>query len=216
MAALDNFPAVVVEADFVPVVNLADLPSVFPCPPNPDSVLFGWLYSAGSILYGFDESGFPHGHGNTTVAYALTPAAARVLIDFFDREMHESEPGRYRLWETYLGIFLRKQRGVLNYLPVYQYGEHGGRANAEHASAGVRSWHQADVLWGPLAFLPDYANGSRIRLTTYRLRSWLRGVYRIGSMRFFDPRHISDRSSRGRAYMAAFSILRMVRLGHRI
>jgi hypothetical protein len=28
----------------------------------------GWLYSPGSILYGIDAEGFPHGRGNTMVA----------------------------------------------------------------------------------------------------------------------------------------------------
>lgn len=216
LAAAQTSTSMVVEADFVPVADFADLPCVFPVHADSNEPRFGWLYSAGSVLYGFDECGFPHGHGNTTVAYALTPGAAAVLLGFFEREMRLDDPGRYRLWETYLGIFLRKERGVLNYIPVYQYGEHGGRANTEHGAAGVRSWHQADVLWGRLAFLPDYAMGSEVRFAAYRVRSWARGVYRVLSMRFFDPRYVNNDSSRGRAFMAIFSIFRMLRLGHRL
>ena len=56
-----------------------------------------------------------------TVAYVLTPSAAKALLEFYEKEMSRPNPGEYRLWETYVGVFLRKQKGILNYLPVYSY-----------------------------------------------------------------------------------------------
>ena len=204
--------ALVLEADFVPVRNFGQLKLPFPYSAGEDSAKFGWLYSGGSILYGFDPQGYPHGHGNTTVAYALTPGAARHLLDFASREIGAAGPGEYRAWETYMGIFLRKQVGVLNYIPVYQYGEHGGIENPEHRSTGIRGWHQADILWGPLAFEPGYAKGSLVRYRAIRARGWLRALYRLVTRRFFDPRYINSDSSQSRVFMATWSILRMFHL----
>jgi hypothetical protein len=119
-------PVIAVEADFVPVVDFGRQPLPFRwSSQNPSEALFGWLYSSGSILYGFDQHGFPHGHGNTTCAYVLTPAAAKALLDFYTDEMDRDNPGEYRSWETYVGIYLRKQRGTLNHIPIYQYGASG-------------------------------------------------------------------------------------------
>ena len=158
--------------------------------------------------------GFPFGHGNTTVAYVLTPATARHLIAFAERELSSADAGGYRLWETYLGIYLRKEAGVLNHIPVYQYGEHGGMMNAEPQAAGIRGWHQADVLWRRLAFLPAYAEGSQVRYRLIRLRGWLRGVARVITLRFFDPRYINPHTSRGRVPMAGLTISRLLHVAH--
>ncbi len=209
MAAERKEPTVVVEADFVPVIGLGQLPVPFP-EADPGTARFGWLYSAGSILYGIDECGLPHGHGNTTVAYALNRVAARHLLDFFEHEIRQPEAGAYRPWETYLGIFLRKERGVRNYFTPRQYGEHGGIANREHRLAGARAWHEADILAGRLAFLPPYARGSRARYRARRLRGWARGLYRLVTLKFFDPRYVNEDSARGRLAMAWFSVRRLL------
>ena len=204
-------PAIVVEAYFVPVRGFGRLPVPMPQHNEPGSG-FAWLYSAGSILYGFDTHGFPHGHGNTTVAYIVSPRIAGTLLDFFGREMANVDRRRYSQWETYLGIFLRKERDVLNYIPTYQYGEHGGLPSREHALHGVRAWHQADVLMCPLSFLPAYARGSRLRYAAIRARAIARGWARLALLRFYDPRYINADSSRGRIYMGWFSLARLLRL----
>jgi hypothetical protein len=202
---------IVVEADFVPVVSfgarVAPLPLV-----DEGSVGFAWLYSAGSTLYGFCKFGFPHGHGNTTVAYLLNGSAAKLLLDFFEREVAKNVKGDYVAWETYLGIFLRREKGVLNYIATCQFGEHGGRPQPEHAGQGVRSWHQADVLSDRLAFLPSYAQGSRVRYVGFRVRAILRGWVRLLTGRFFDPRYINSDTSQGRVRMMSYSVLRLLRL----
>jgi hypothetical protein len=207
-------PLIIVEADFVPVTGFGSLPLPFPL--NNSKAQFGWLYSAGSILYGVNELHFPHGHGNATVAYVATPGAANFLLTFYDKEMQRPDRGQYRLWETHLGIFLRWECGIYNYIPRYQYGEHGGIPNPEHALSKIRHWHQADMLWSRLAFMPQYARNQRLRYRLVRIRGWLRGVARLVTLRFFDPRHINEDSSRGRAFMCAFSALRILKMANLI
>jgi hypothetical protein len=204
-------PAIVLEADFVPVRGFAQLPLPFPYTGGAHDARFGWLYSGGSILYGFDEHGYPHGHGNTTVAYALTPKAARSLIVFFEREVAADGTGTYRMWDTYIGIYMRREAGILNHIPIYQYGEHGGLQNEEHRRAGIRGWHQADVLWRELCFLPNYANGWTFRYRIIRVRGWLRGIARLVTLRYWNPRFINSDTSRGLIIMAIFTLSRMFR-----
>lgn len=210
--AAGNVPAIVLEADFIPVRRFSEQWSPLPNVPDDASVGFAWLYSAGSILYGFDVHGFPHGHGNTTVAYVLTPRVAAILLDFYDREITRNEAGTYSQWETYLGIFLRKEMGILNHIPIYQYGEHGGLPQPEHLRQGIRAWHQADVLLGPLAFLPGYAQNKMVRYMYFRLRAITRGWVRLFLLRFYDPRYINDDTTRGKAAMAWFSVARLLRM----
>jgi hypothetical protein len=213
-------PIIVVEADFVPCLGFGQLPLPFAWSESCSEPKFGWLYSPGSILYGIDAEGFPHGHGNTTVAYVFTPAAAKSLLEFYEREMEAARPGEYRLWETYLGIFLRWEKGILNYIPIYQYGEHGGNPNKEHKGrlAGwhheIRGWHQADVLWNRLSFLPIYARQSQFIYRVLRTRARLRGWARLLTLRFFDPRSTNSDSSRGRSFMLMLSIARLLGLAH--
>src|SRR5262245_4598386 len=168
-------PVIVCEADFVPCIGFGSLPAPFLWPPRTRSEFgrFAWLYSAGSILYGIDEEGYPHGHGNTTVAYVLSPLAATACLEFFEMEMTRPNAGEYRLWETQLGIFLRWKRGIRNHIPIYQYGEHGGLPNREHSENRVRRWHQADILWNKLSFMPSYAQGNTVRYLFVRARGWL-------------------------------------------
>jgi hypothetical protein len=156
------------------------------------------------------------------VAYVFTPPAAKSLLEFYEKEMGAERPGEYRLWDTRLGIFLRWERGILNYIPVYQYGEHGGIPNKEHRGriAGwdreIRGWHQADVLWDRLTFLPIYARESQLLYRLFRIRGRLRGWARALTLRFFDPRDMNADSSRGPSYMLALSIVRLFGLAHLI
>lgn len=214
LVAAARLPALVVEADFVPVRDFGRLPLPFPCADPVNEARFGWLYSGGTILYGFDALGFPHGHGNSTVAYALTPAATPALLEFQDHELRENPRGEYTSWESRIGVHLRWRAGILNYFPIYHYGEHGGRPNLEHGQAGVRGWHQADVLFRPLAFLPGYAEGSQLRFRIVRGRAWLRGVLRLLTLRFFHPGRVNHDSSRGRLAMAGLSVARLLHLAH--
>jgi len=221
-ASQSHFPTIIMEADFVPCTGFSSLPLPFRWSPTCSEPKFGWLYSPGSILYGIDADGFPHGHGNTTVAYVVTPLAARALLEFYEKEIKTAQPGEYRLWDTYLGIFLRWERGILNYIPIYQYGEHGGIPNKGHKNRGlkdwgkVRGWHQADVLWNKLSFLPMYARGSYLLYGLFRIRGRVRGWVRLLTLRFFNPRDMNADSTRGPSYMLALSIARLFGLAHLI
>jgi hypothetical protein len=84
--------------------------------------------------------------------------------------------------------------------------------NREHRESGGRSWHEADILWGPLAFRPAYAEGRCLRFRLRRLRGWLRGVARLITLRFYDPRYINDDSRNRRVAMALFSIGRLAKV----
>ena len=203
---------IVVEADFVPVKNLATRSSPLPSNIQDKSVGFAWLYSAGSILYGFDKDGFPHGHGNTTVAYILTPRTASILIEFSKLVISNNPTLAYSNWETHLGIYLRKQHGILNYIPVYCYGEHGGIPQPEHSAAGVRAWHQADILLDTLEFQPPYAKGWKLIYKVIRFRSIFRGWYRFLTLRFYHPKYINSDSAKGRFAMGLFSLKRLLKL----
>ena len=203
---------IVVEADFVPVEDFGSAPSPMPDDTDRPEAGFCWLYSAGSILYGFDRDGFPTGHGNTTVAYMLTPRVASMLMKFVERELSRADPGKYSRWETYLGVYLRWECGILNYFPTYCYGEHGGISQSEHTRAGGRAWHQADMLLGRLAFLPAYADGSRLRYFAIRARAYLRGWVRLALLRFYDPRYVNSDSQKGRIAMAWYSCARLLRI----
>ena len=207
-----NCSAIVVEADFVPCKNFAALPAPMPLDSNGSGVGFAWLYSGGSTLYGFDPLGFPYGHGNTLVAYLLTPTAATSLLRFFDEIVRRTLPGAYSPWDSHLGIFLRRKCGILNYLPVYQYGEHGGVAQPEHGQNGLRAWHQADILARDLEFLPMYARGSHARFLLFRCRAYARGWARLLLLRFFNPKSINSSSARGRLFMAWYSVSRLLRM----
>ena len=222
-ASRSRCPTIIMEADFVPCEGFGELPLPFGWSPSCSEPKFGWLYSPGSILYGIDTEGFPHGHGVTAGAYLLTAPAAEALLEFYQREIATAQPGEYRLWDTYLGIFLRREKGILNYIPVYQYGEHGGIPNKGHKDRWikgwprkVRGWHQADVLWKKPSFLPMYARQSQFLYRLYRIRGRLRGWARLITLRFFDPRYTNADSSRGRSYMLLFSFVRLFGLAHLI
>ena len=187
--ALDE-DVIVCEADFVPVVRFGS--RTLPCPlsrPNEPGRM-AWLYGAGSILYAVDRRGFLYGHGQTAVCCYVSVGAARALLSFFELEAQKSDAGLYATWDTKVSVYLRRQRGVESYFTDRQLGEHGGLPNPEHARAGFRPWHHADLLAGRLAFLPAYAQGSRMRYLRRRLLARLRGIGRILLLRYFDPRFV--------------------------
>lgn len=185
IAAASHDFCIFVEADFVPVKGFGRLPVPFDPESCPDS--FAYLYAGGPVLYQVDDRGFPSGHACTTVCYLAGPAATKALLQFFDDEMSSNRSGHYRAWDTYMSIRLRRDKGIRCYLPFRQYGEHGGIANPEHGHNGIRTWHQADILFGPLRFLPPYAHGSWIRYRFVRIRGYLRGWFRLLAGKLLEP-----------------------------
>jgi len=172
---------IVVEADFVPVVGFGAQRMPF----NVNAKdYFGWLYCGGATLYEFDTDGLALGHSSGMVACLFWSEVAHALIEFADRELAQAKPGEYRIWDSYIGIYLRHEKGIRNALPFRNYGEHGGIARQEHTANSIRAWHQADRLIAPLAYLPQYAGGSRVKYRVIRLRAWLRSVYRLALGRY--------------------------------
>jgi hypothetical protein len=215
-AADSNCPVIILEPDFVPVRGFGQLPLPFPWHEGSHEPRIGWLYSSGSILYGIDKNGYPYGHGNTTVAYIISSQTAKELLRFFEQDMARDDRGDYRAWDTYMGPYLRWKCGILNYIPIYQYGEHGGRINPAHRQmdAMFGGVHRADLLWGRLAFLPLYAEQSRLKYLWGRTIGLVRGWGRVVLLRFYDPRCINADTDRGKVYMAAVSIARMLGVAH--
>ena len=202
----------VVEADFVPCRGLGSLP--LPFPPELRNRAWAWLYAGGPRLYEWWPGGYLRGHACTMVAGVMGPEIAQALVAFADAELARHGPEMLSPWDTYLQFELRK-KGKLSFFPARQYGEHGGIPNPEHALAGMgmKGSHQADVLWGPLHFLPPYARGSRLRYGGYRLRAKLLGAARLLAGRFIEPgtlRNVPD--PRVRRRMIATGIRRLLNL----
>lgn len=169
--------SVIVEADFVPVVGFGLLP--LPVPPDQVQRSLAYLYAVGPQFWDLASSpSCARGHAGGGVAYAISPAVARLMLEFFDEKNRANPSGDYYPWDAEIGYWL-KARGVQSFLPYRQFGEHGGIANPEHAKAGLGRPHQADALAGPLPFLPMYAKGSLIRFLRVRLRARAWGLIRL-------------------------------------
>jgi hypothetical protein len=208
-----GMPAIIVEPDFVPVRGFGAMTCPMPNDRANPAVGMAWLYACGPILYGIDKRGCLFGHATSVAGYLLTPEVAEKLLQFFEREMARPVPGEYRAWDSALGVYLRKECGVLNYLPYRQLGEHGSDSRAEHKAFGMsKNWHQADHLAAPLHFLPIYSEGSYLRFARYRLRAWSWGLVRLITLRYFNPKHVNESTARGRVRMAAVSVARMLPL----
>jgi hypothetical protein len=181
IAAGRDKPRIVVEADFVPVRGFADLPA--PIPPHDDTNFFGYLYTVGPQIWDLVRPGLACGHGGGLVATLIHPTVATMLLEFLEEQLAANPRGEYSPFDTKIGYWL-KDRGVESYIPYRHYGEHGGIGNPEHARAGLGRPHQADVLQGPLAFLPAYAEGSLMKSWATRTRARVWGLLRLAAGRY--------------------------------
>lgn len=151
-------PMLICEADFVPVRNLSTLP--MPYDPARLDVGIAWLYTCAPQIYSVSPERYATGFSTSMVAYILTPAGARKLVELASQIAHHPGPTQYSAWDSEIEEFLRK-RGLNGYVPWRNYGEHGGRPNPEHKKAGLSPAHRADVLHGQLAFTPIYAESQQ-------------------------------------------------------
>lgn len=179
--------AVVVEADFVPVVGFGKLRVPVPIEKLDSSVAY--LYACGAQAYDFYPGGYVRGHSASTVAYYCPPLAAELLCKYTDSLLKAHNPKEYWPWDTEVRVYLQ-ERGVISFLPFRQYGEHGGSGNPEHRSAGLMPTHRADVLFGKLHFLPDYAVGSRLNYYKTRIKYRAYGVVRLFLGRYVSLKDI--------------------------
>lgn len=171
LALRSKKPTLIVEADFVPVKNFAELPPPFD--PTDPGVGIAWLYTCAAQVYSVVEKGdasFAQGYSTAMVAYVITDKSARLLIDLAAQVEKEPGPRAYSPWDSGIEYYLREM-GLCNYVPFRNYGEHGGLPNPEHGRNQLSKAHRADVLYGKLAFAPLYAcsNGAANRW------AWLKG-----------------------------------------
>ncbi len=177
-------PGLVIEADFVPVNGFGALP--VPCDLTAKTTGLAWLYTCAAQIYSVSEAGYAEGFSVSTVAYLVTPDAARVLLAYAEEVRSEYGETRYSPWDSGVEEFLRSH-GFKNYIPFRNYGEHGGIPNPEHLQnrhlwKQLSSSHRADTLYGKLAFLPAYAKNSG-ELFQIRLYARLKGLGRLLSGR---------------------------------
>ena len=167
LALRSQKPTLIVEADFVPVKNFAELPPPFD--PADTEMGIAWLYTCAAQVYSVNN-GFGQGYSTSMVAYVVTAKSARLLIDLAAQIERDPGPRTYSPWDSGIEYFLR-EGGLHNYVPFRNYGEHGGRPNPEHGKNKLSKAHRADVLYNKLAFAPMYAeiNGQT------NLWQWVKG-----------------------------------------
>jgi len=162
--------------------------------------------------------GYLWGHSCCSVAMLISPEVAPHLADFADELIRTTEDlSAYSLWDT---IFQWHMMGhqARCFVPYRQYGEHGGLPNPEHRDSGsgilagsrlfsllgLGGNHHAECLWGPLMFLPAYAQGSRLRYYRTRLTAKLVGLARIFLGRVVEPNQSMSTTERLYALWTAF------------
>ncbi|MEL7356511.1 MAG: LPS biosynthesis glycosyltransferase [Cyanobacteria bacterium J06560_6] len=217
LALRSEKPTLIVEADFVPVVNFATLPLPFD-PADPDLGI-AWLYTCASQIYNvIDKSGAPaggwaRGYSTSMVAYVITPRSARMLIELAMQVEKDPGPRQYSPWDSGIEYYLR-DRGLHNYVPFRNYGEHGGLPNPEHGKNKLSKAHRADVLHGPLAFAPMYAAEQKHvnRWAWMKARAYgrIKGLGRLLLMKYLRAEVIRKSSQSGR--LVWFAIARHLTL----
>jgi GR25 family glycosyltransferase involved in LPS biosynthesis len=180
-AVRENQPTLVVEADFVPVLEFGKRPPPFPHERSDMGI--AWLYTCAPQIYSVSEEGHAQGFSTAMVAYILTPQSARHLIELPERVREKLGATTYSPWDSEIEEFLRKKK-LKNYVPFRNYGEHGGLPNPEHHRYGLSKTHRADVLYGKLAFTPNYAKNRRLALFSVRFQARLKGIARLALGKF--------------------------------
>jgi hypothetical protein len=209
LAAQRTKPTLMVEADFVPVIGMGNLPS--PLDPERSDAGLAWLYTCAAQLYSVSAKGYAIGFSTAAVAYMVTPIAAQHLLNFAQEIIAQTNPTQYTTWDSEIEGFLRRQ-GFSCYVPFRNYGEHGGKPNPEHKKAGLGS-HRADVLFAPLAFCPLYAQKSpnpQVILWKTRLDGRLKGLLRLLLGRYLRWKILFTSSTPGQ--MLRFAIGRQLTL----
>ena len=195
--------SMIVEADFVPVVGMGQLP--MPFDPEEKDISFAWLYSASGSLWTVTEDNYAIGFSSTNVAILLSAKVAEVMVEFAENEFVKHDPRDYFPWDTYHWSYLVKHK-INPYIPYRCYGEHGGLPNMEHKHAGLNSSHHADTLWNKIHFLPMYAKGSNTLFQLIRIKSKIRGI-----ARFFLGKYLkfTDINMRKKVHKENFPIIKM-------
>ncbi|MBD2460449.1 LPS biosynthesis glycosyltransferase [Oscillatoria sp. FACHB-1407] len=187
-AAQETRPTMIVEADYVPVLGLGQLP--LPFDHQNGKVGIAWLYTCAPQMYSVTPEGFIEGFSTALVAYILTPQGAACLTGLVD-EMTQKHGTGYNVFDSYIDRYLR-DRGFKNYIPFRNYGEHGGKSNPEHRKNGMSGIHRADVLYNKLAFTPAYVEDESLLLARLKARS--KGLFRLGTGKFLRTKIVRTSS----------------------
>ena len=203
-------PTLIIEADFVPVIGFAKLPLPFaPCQKN---VGVSWLYTCAAQVYGISNEGYAEGFSVSTVAYIVTPQAAKCLLELEEKIRGNPGPTVYSTWDSTLDRFLRAKQ-FQNYITFRNYGEHGGNPNPEHKKHGLSRTHRADVLQSKLAFTPLYAAEgpmTQLKLLSVRIKARMKGIARLALGKFLKV-HSLKRSHKP-VRLLSFAIRRQLTL----
>lgn len=173
-ASQETKPTLIVEADFVPVLGFGKLPLPF----NKDNPKIGisWLYTCAPQVYWVSEEGYAEGFSTGMVAYTITPKAAEYLIEFSDNITQRTGGKVYSAWDSEVDQILRSHQ-LKNFISFRNYGEHGGIPNPEHRQHGLSPGHQADVLWGEIAWPPLYTE--KYNFNQIRTKARIKGIGRL-------------------------------------
>ncbi|MEO0770503.1 MAG: LPS biosynthesis glycosyltransferase [Cyanobacteria bacterium J06649_4] len=221
LALRSDKPTLIVEADFVPVKNFAQLPPPFD--PAEDDLGIAWLYTCASQIYNVPtlnlgekpsgQTAYAQGYSTAMVAYVVTAKSARSLIDLAAQIEKEPGPRAYSPWDSGIEYFLRDV-GFRNYVPFRNYGEHGGLPNPEHKKNKLSKAHRADVLHGKLAFAPMYATarGQASRWVWFKTRLYARvkGIGRLVLLKYL--RQETFKKSAQKMRLLRFALLRHLTL----
>jgi GR25 family glycosyltransferase involved in LPS biosynthesis len=189
-----NQLTLIVEADFVPVINFGDLPLPFNAADPTVGIV--WLYTCAPQLYSVSPEGFAEGYSTAMVAYIVTPNSAKCLVQLAESIEQSIGAKTYSTWDSTVEKFLRT-KGFKNYIPFQNYGEHGGKPNPEHRQHGLSSSHRADVLYNKLAFLPLYAESTKnpaFTLLKTRSQARVKGIARLVSGKYLRPKIVRHSS----------------------
>lgn len=107
-------PALIVEADFVPVRGFGQLP--LPCPVGGIDASLIYLYACGPEFWDLVNDHIARGHSGGMVAYVVSPAVASLMLAFCAEELQQNPFGQDSAWDSVLGDWL-KERGIESYLP---------------------------------------------------------------------------------------------------
>ncbi|TVP60479.1 MAG: LPS biosynthesis glycosyltransferase [Nodularia sp. (in: Bacteria)] len=209
-AIQEDKPIIVIEADFVPVVDFCQLP--LPFNPDQSDVGISWLYTCAPQMYNISSSGYVEGFSTSAVAYIVTPQAACCLIELAEEIREKVGETNYSTWDSSIDSFLR-ERKLKNYIPWRNYGEHGGLPNPEHSQNNLSKTHRADTLYGKLAFIPLYAvhqKPEKLKFLTVRLQARIKGLGRLATGRFLRPKLIKQ--SKTPIKLISFAVLRQFSL----
>lgn len=210
LALRSEKPTLIVEADFVPVKNFAELPPPFD--PADADMGIAWLYTCAAQIYNV-SGGFAQGYSTSMVAYVVTAKSARLLIELAAQVEKATGPRAYSPWDSGIEYYLR-DGGLHNYVPFRNYGEHGGLPNPEHGKNKLSKAHRADVLHGKLAFAPLYAevNGqvNRWQWLKGRIYGRIKGFGRLLLLKYLRAEVVQKSSQPGR--LIRFAIARQFTL----